>query len=69
MASLLTRATAIALLTLSFRNSAMTTESAIAKAQLVDEQAEGKQETTAYFGRPIASNDIDNPDDLMGYLD
>ncbi|MEL7084290.1 MAG: hypothetical protein AAF268_05805 [Cyanobacteria bacterium P01_A01_bin.3] len=47
----------------------MTTESTIAKAQLVDEQAEGKQETTAYFGRPIASNDIDNPDDLMGYLD
>ena len=69
MVSLQKWETAIALLTLSFRNSAMTTESAIAKAQLVDEQTEGKQETSAYFGRPIASNDIDNPDDLMGYLD
>lgn len=47
----------------------MTTESSIAKAQIADEQTDENQQPTAYFGRPIASNEIDNPDDLMGFLD
>ncbi|MGK7909025.1 MAG: hypothetical protein AB4040_17605 [Synechococcus sp.] len=47
----------------------MTTENAIAKTLIADEQGTNNQETRVFYGRPIASNEIDNSDELMGYLD
>ena len=47
----------------------MTAETAIAKTETIDEQANPEGQNTIYYGRPIASNDIDNPEDLMGFLD
>ena len=48
----------------------MTTQDAIAKTEATDLQtAETQEQNSFFFGRPIASNEIDNPEDLMGYLD
>ncbi|WP_017326729.1 hypothetical protein [Synechococcus sp. PCC 7336] len=48
----------------------MTTESAIATPQTADGQALEQQQSTSFFcGCPIASNEIDSPEELMGYLD
>ena len=47
------------------------TETAISKTETTDLQTPAltQEQNSFFFGRPIASNEIDNPDDLMGFLD
>ena len=47
----------------------MTSETAIAKTQPVEEQSNQEPAITPFVGRPIASNEIDKPEELMGFLD